>query len=264
MKKKPLVLRICAGCLAVLILCLLGAGILDIYGNPIKKWQLKDDFQSYFDAHFSQVKEDFTCGEVSFNGKFDTYFVTCAYKTQPLLTFSIERTVEGELYDSYSFNIEEGQNFLAMLSNQKFNDLMKRYGENVAELDSYAIRVETPLYQLRPEIQTALYENENVESLPIYSLYLFGKEGSAEFEQGTFVQERFRQMKATIEKTDFVPIHYGASFFDETGNVGYDLIGVRAEIIERDDFAKMIEELKEHPQKYKKEYGFERIDFMEK
>lgn len=264
MKRKPMILRICAGILAIMILCLLGTTLLDIYGNPIKKWQLKDDFQSYFDAHFSHIEDAYTCGNVSYNGKLNDYFVSCENKTQPLLSFSIERTSEGEFFDSYTFNIVEGSNFLATISNQIYNDLMERYGDEIPELNKYLIYVDTPLHQLDKDIQDALYNNVNIYEQPIYSLYYFGGEASESYEQGEYVQSRFKQMKTLIQQTDFVPISYRAAFFDKEGNTGYELIKVSEEIMERADFAAMVEEVKKAPQKYKEQYGFERIDFEEK
>lgn len=264
MKKKPVVLRVLAALTAFVLIFLLAFSLLDIYGNPIKKWQLKDDFQAYMEKHLPWVKDDYTCGDVSYNGKFDTYFVTCEYKTQPLLSYSIERTKDGEMYDTYKFNIEDGANLLAMLSVEIYNDILARYGDQVALLAECNIRVDKPFHSLDKDIQEALRKNQQVHELPIYSLYYYGGEVSKDYEQGDFVQERLRKLKKASEETDFVPISFGASFFDETGNRGYDLIGVRAEVMERADFPDMVEELKLEPQKYKAEYGFERIDFDDK
>lgn len=264
MKKKPVVLRVLAALTALVLIFLLATSLLDIYENPIMKRQLKDDFQAYMEEHLPWVKDDYTCGDVSYNGKFDTYFVTCEYKTQTLLSFSIERTRDGEMYDTYKFNIEDGANLLAMLSNEIYNDVLARYGDQVALLADCNIRVDEPLHSLDKDIQEALRKNQRVHELPIYSLYYYGGEQSADYEQGVFVQERLRKLKKASEETDFVPISYGASFFDETGNTGYDLIGVRVDVMERADFPEMVEEVKLEPQKYKAEYGFERINFEEK
>lgn len=256
MKKKTKIKL--ASIVCIIIIC--GTWIyLDTYGNPFIKAQMKGKLYTYLEEELPDIQQDFTCGEVGFNMKWKTYFMTCKSNTQPELTFAVEELVDGSIQDSYQFNAIEGNNAFAKFEQQLTSTVI----EKISDYKTLYVRVHTTLDKLEESSRIAFIKNEDVLSLPIYSV-AFHEGRSKQYEEPSYVAQRFMAIRKAVEATGFIPHSYALTFFDETGNIGYEMIGVTAQLMDREDFENILQELVQEPLKYETSLGIQRINIEPK
>lgn len=258
MKKRNKYLRIFAAIIAFLLIAWLASLMLEIYGNPFAKTQKEKELIAYKEEHFPDIEQTFTCSSVQFNTKFDNYYLACEHNKQPLLTLEITENGDGELYDDYDFNVKEGVNALAIAGNQVLRKI-ENESDDLAFVDTLLVIVETPLDEQPGEIREAFLANEAILDLPMFTVSRISARHE-QYEDPIYVKEQFTILHDFMKLTSVKALNYKITFFDVSGNVGYELHGVTPAILEDEHFSEWIIDMKSQPLLYQESKGMYRVN----
>lgn len=230
-------------CIVIMITSFLVFNILwllhDVYGDPISNQKAKKQMIAYLEKTYPDYEEIYELESMSFNYKKQSYTIRCVNKEQPLFYFDVTQTYNGKIYDTYQDNIVDGSvawNTYVMLEYQKIDESIRQQCDTTFDFcyGSY------DLNGMDEQIKDDFYHNRDVESLRILTI---NGNRHGESISALSIADSFRELKTLFENSEIPILSYSISFLNEEGTKGIDIYNVTQEVIERDDFTCLIEEV---------------------
>ena len=224
----------------------------DVYGDPISNRKAEKQLIAYLEETYPDYEKTYELEKISFDYKKQSYTIRCVNKEQPLFYFDVTQTYNGKIYDTYQENIKDGSfawNTYVTMEYQKIDETLRQECDTAFDycFGSYQ------LYGIDEQTIDDFYHNRNMDSLCV--LTINGNRHQDDMSASS-IASSFKELKALFETSE-VPIHsYSISFLNEEGSKGIDIYNVTGEVIERDDFECLIEEVMESNDCFIDTFGF--------
>jgi len=105
MKNKKLLVQIVAGAVGLCIIGFLLSALNGIFGNPLSAALARNKIRVYVAENYAE--ENFQVPRATYNFKDQSYMTIIQSETSADTRFSISVLRDGEIYDSYEFDVTE-------------------------------------------------------------------------------------------------------------------------------------------------------------